>query len=178
MTDTNVEPEVPAKTPSPGRMDRGQLLRRGGLGAVAAIAGLQALPTLVDAKQKTADKGKAVEGAWHATVHVDGSPTPFDTLYAFSPGGAFARVDGRNNGPSLGTWKVANGRIIIGFVVFSFGPTGLRNGTITAQAALTVSGDTLSGTFAAQGLDLSANPLPGFPKTGTFDGTRIIAMAP
>jgi hypothetical protein len=36
----------------------------------------------------------------------------------------------------------------------------------------------LQGTFTADGVDLAGNPLPGFPKTGTFSGERIDAQAP
>ena len=144
MIDSNVEPqdqEMNGTSPNghARRMNRGQLLQRTGLGAIAAIAGLHTVPTLAAAKKKNTDKSKEVLGGWHATVHVDGTPAPFDTLYSFAPGGAFARVDGRNNAPSLGTWRWENNRAILAFTVFSFSPTGQRNGTITARSTLSAS---------------------------------------
>ena len=162
------------------KLDRRQLLTIGGAGALSALA-LTGAPAIARADNAdAADEGRGgVLGAWSVTVHVDGSSKPFDTLYTFAAGGAFARVDGRNNAPALGTWAhAADGSVNVTFVLYSFNTSGQRVGTITAYASSRVHGETLSGTFRAVGVDTSGNPLPGFPKTGTFDGTRIVAQAP
>lgn len=161
------------------RIQRKQLLQGAGLGVLGMFAGLHAAPVAAQAQGLNQGKGKSVEGSWHVTVHVDGTPDPFDTLYAFAPGGVFVRVDGRNNAPSLGYWKKqGKNSIAIAFIVFNFNASGQRTGTITALATATLKGDTISGPFSATAVDMSSKPLAGFPKTGTFEGTRIQAQTP
>ena len=121
----------------------------------------------------------SVVGAWHVTVNVDGSPTSFDTLYLFNRDGGFMRIDGRNNVPGLGVWEQSTqDRVISTFVLFSFDATGHRTGTITANTLGQVRDGVLTGSFTATGIDPAGQPLPGFPKTGTFTGDRIEAQAP
>ena len=121
----------------------------------------------------------SVVGAWHVAVTVNGSPTPFDTLYLFTRDGGFFRIDGRNNAPGLGVWaQNSQNRVSCTFVLFSFDPTGHPTGTITANTLGRVRDGILSGSFTATGVDLAGNPLPGFPKTGTYTGERIEAQAP
>jgi hypothetical protein len=123
----------------------------------------------------------SVVGAWHVTVYVAGSPppAPFDTLYLFNGDGGFSRIDGRNDVPALGAWdQSTEGRVSSTFMLFSFDAAGHRVGTITATTLGRVRDGVLSGSFTANGVDLAGNTLPGFPKTGTFTGTRIQAPAP
>jgi hypothetical protein len=161
------------------RVPRSRFLQGAGLGALGAVIGLEAAPTIAEAKARSVQKGHSAEGAWHATVHVDGSPIPFDTLYSFVPGGVFGRVDGRNNAPSYGEWQaVGKNAIVFAFLVFSFSPTGQRNGTITALSRATVQNGTMTGPFTATGVDMTGSPLVGFPKTGTFEAERLIALGP
>jgi hypothetical protein len=140
--------------------------------------GQRALTALVQRWQAIARyydaDGNRVVGAWHVTVDVTGSTTPFDTLYLFNPGGGFARIDGRNNAAAVGSWtENGNSTVSLTFVLFSFDPTGHRQGTITAQALGHVRGGILKGSFTASGTDMTGKPLPGYPKSGTYTGTRI-----
>jgi hypothetical protein len=115
-------------------------------------------------------------GSWQITVTVAGAASTFDALYAFADNGVFVRVDGRNNGPSLGAWKTqGKDSVAISFVVFQFDTAGKRTGTIDATAQGTVQGDKISGPFDATGIDLTGSQLPGFPKHGTFEGVRVKA---
>jgi hypothetical protein len=121
------------------------------------------------------DEDERVEGSWYITVHViEPSPATFDALYGFAKGGVFARIDGRNNAPALGTWKrTEDGGIIFSNILFNF-TAGLRTGYITGKFAARLVGGTLTGTFTAEG-----HGIPGFlPRSGTFAGTRIVAEAP
>lgn len=115
----------------------------------------------------------SVLGSWHVTVQVDGSTTTFDTLYSFASGGAFSRVDGRNNVPGLGTWKRDGDSIVFTFELFAFDASGKRVGTISAPCRATVHDGKLSGTFTATEVDVNGNPIASFHKTGTFEGVRI-----
>jgi hypothetical protein len=116
----------------------------------------------------------AVIGAWRVTVDVAGSSAPFDTLYLFSRGGGFTRIDGRTNATAVGSWSEnGHGTVSVTFVLFSFDPSGHRLGTVTAQALGHVRGGILRGSFTANGVDMTGRPLPGFPKNGAYSGTRI-----
>jgi hypothetical protein len=129
---------------------------------------------------RSTDAGDAsVVGSWYVTVNVDGSPTPFDALYLINRDGGFFRIDGRNNAPGLGSWQEStSNRAAITNVLFTFNTAGQRVGTISSNMLSWVQDGVLHGTFNATGVDLSGNPLPGFPKTGTFTGERIVGLAP
>ena len=121
----------------------------------------------------------SVVGSWHVTVNVDGSPTPFDALYLINRDGGFFRIDGRNNAPGLGNWrKSTSNRAAITSVLFTFDAAGQRVGTISSNMLAWVQDGVLHGTFMATGVDLNGDPLPGFPKTGTFTGERIVGQGP
>lgn len=129
---------------------------------------------------RSTDAGDAsVVGSWYVTVNVDGSPTPFDALYLINRDGGFFRIDGRNNAPGLGNWQEStSNRAAITNVLFSFNTAGQRVGTISSNMLAWVQDGVLHGTFNATGVDLNGNPLPGFPKTGTFTGEQIMGQAP
>jgi hypothetical protein len=175
------EPEVGECRNEKHRVDRRHLLQGAGLGALGALAAVSAAPVAVQASELRRTKTPDVLGAWHATIQIDGTPAPapFDTLYAFGPGGIFARVDGRNNAPSLGTWKATGkNKLVFAFLVFILSPTGQRAGTVTALCNATVTGDALAGKWSATGVDLAGASLAGFPKTGTYQAQRIVAQGP
>jgi hypothetical protein len=116
-----------------------------------------------------------VEGSWYVTVNVtDPIQITFDATYAFARGGAFTRIDGRNNAPGVGTWKYTDdGGVVFSNILFNF-TNGVRNGAITGKFAAHVVDGTLTGTFSADGI----LGLTGFHRSGTFTGTRIAAEAP
>jgi hypothetical protein len=121
----------------------------------------------------------SVVGSWHVNVSVDGSPTPFDALYLINRDGGFFRIDGRNNAPGLGNWQEStSNRAAITSVLFTFNAAGQRGGTISSNMLARVQDGVLHGTFNATGVDVNGDPLPGFPKTGTFSGERIVGQAP
>jgi hypothetical protein len=156
-------------------------LRRPRLGIVTALVllatgvtgcGLNASATTPQRDLETS----AAAGTWQITVTVAGASSTFDALYGFADNGVFVRVDGRNNGPSLGAWKTqGKDSVAISFVVFQFDSAGKRVGTINATAQGTIEGDKISGPFDAAGTDLTGSQLPGFPKHGTFEGIRVKA---
>jgi hypothetical protein len=116
-----------------------------------------------------------VEGSWYVTVNVtDPIQITFDATYAFAKGGAFTRIDGRNNAPAVGTWKyTVDGGLVFSNILFNF-TNGVRNGAIAGKFAARVVDGTLTGTFSADGI----LGLTGFHRSGTFTGTRIAAEAP
>jgi hypothetical protein len=85
-------------------MQRRHVMTGAGLGLLGALA----LPS-AGLAATTDDTGADVLGAWHIAVRVE-HPTPaqFDALYAFGAGGAFVRIDGRNNAPA--PWASGGGR--------------------------------------------------------------------
>lgn len=162
------------------RINRRQVLLGLGAGAAASAAALTVAPqgALASETEGIGD----VEGSWYITAHVTSPSTAvatFDALYAFASGGVFTRIDGRNNAPSVGTWKRAQGGgIVFGNILFNF-PMGVvptaasRNGAIAGNFAADVKTDgTMAGTFTAHGI----LGLTGFSRAGTFTGTRIEAV--
>jgi hypothetical protein len=136
---------------------------------IAAVIGTA--PTKAFAQ---ADDGNRVEGSWYIMVHVTETNTTFDATYAFARGGVFTRIDGRNNAPSVGTWKYTDDdRIVFSFRLFNFTATGARNGAIDAKASARVVDGTMTGTFTADGV-LGFT----FHRSGTFTGTPIVAEGP
>ncbi len=121
------------------------------------------------------DHGNRVEGSWYITVNVtEPIQATFDATYTFAKGGAFTRIDGRNNAPAAGTWKSTDdGGIVFSNVLFNF-TNGVRNGAIAGKFAARVENGTLTGTFIADGI-LGLN---GFHRRGTFTGTPIVAEGP
>lgn len=158
-------------------INRRQLMVGAGAGVLGAAAALGTAPLRALAFE--GDEVGDIEGSWYVTVQITSpSPATFDTLYAFATGGVFTRIDGRNNGPAVGTWKRADGGgIVFSALVFNFNAGALpspasRNGAILGNFAAHVAADgTLVGTFTAHGV----LGLAGFSRAGTFTGTKIEA---
>jgi hypothetical protein len=159
---------------------RGRLVLAVSLAALGvAVAASAAFATSSGQSQSADEEEASVVGSWHVTVNVDGSPTPFDALYLVNRDGGFFRIDGRNNAPGLGNWREStSNRAAITSVLFAFNGAGQRIGTISSNMLAWVQDGVLHGTFRATGVDLNGDPLPGFPKTGTFSGERIVGQAP
>jgi hypothetical protein len=154
-------------------INRRQLLIGAGAGAIGTAAAIGGTPAAVFAEGQ--EEGERIEGSWYITVQVtEPSPAAFDALYGFAKGGAFTRIDGRNNAPALGTWKrTEDGAIVFSNILFNF-VAGVRTGYITGKFTAGLADGTLTGTFTAEG-----HGIPGFlPRRGTFTGTRIVAEAP
>jgi hypothetical protein len=116
-----------------------------------------------------------VEGGWYITVNVtDPIQATFDATYTFAAGGAFTRIDGRNNAPAVGTWKYTDDRqIVFSAILFNF-VNGVRTGAIAGKFSARIVDGTLTGTFTADGI----LGLTDFHRGGTFTGTRIVPEAP
>jgi hypothetical protein len=162
------------------RINRRQLLVGLGAGVAGSAAALGGAPLRALASE--GGENGDVEGSWYISVQVTSpSPATFDALYSFAKGGVFTRIDGRNNGAAVGTWKSAEGGgIIFSNILFNF-PMGVvptaasRNGAIAGNFAAQVKDDgTMVGTFTAHGI----LGLTGFSRAGTFTGTRIEAVGP
>src|SRR6266851_1804220 len=80
-----------------------------------------------------------IEGSWYITIQLtDPFQLTFDATYTFAEGGAFTRIDGRNNAPAVGTWKhTEDGRFIFSHILFNFN-NGVRNGAIAGKFAANV----------------------------------------
>lgn len=156
---------------------RGRLVLAMSLAALGVAVVTSAAPATSSRQSQSGDA--SVVGSWHVTVNVDGSPTPFDALYLINRDGGFPRIDGRNNAPGLGNWQESTrNRAAITSVLFTFNTAGQRVGTISSDMLAWAQDGVLHGTFNATGVDLNGDPLPGFPKTGTFSGERIVGQAP
>jgi hypothetical protein len=148
---------------------RRQMLVGMGAGTVGAVAALGAGMTPVLAKESEA----RVEGSWQAVIHVE-KPTAnaatFPAMFGFAGGGVVSRIDGRDNSPSLGTWKHSEAGIVFQRIEYQFS-AGVLVRTVNVLAAAEVHGDSMSGTFTG---------LVGgsFFRSGSFTATRVPAKGP
>ena len=148
---------------------RRQLLAGMGAGTLGAVAALGAGITPVLAN---GSEGR-VDGSWQAVIHVEQPPdkaTSFPAMFGFAGGGVVTRVDGRDNAPSLGTWKHSEAGIVFERIEYQFA-AGVLVRTVTVRAAAKVDGDSMSGTFT--GL-VAGN----FYRSGSFTATRVPAQGP
>jgi len=148
---------------------RRQMLVGMGAGTLGAVAALGAGVTPVLAK----DSEERVEGSWQAVIHIE-KPTAnvatFPAMFGFAGGGVFSRVDGRDNAPSLGTWKHSEAGIVFQRIEYQFSMGALAR-TVNVLSAAKVDGDSMSGTFTG---------LVGgsFFRSGSFTATRVPAKGP
>jgi hypothetical protein len=148
---------------------RRQMLVGMGVGTVGAVAALGAGMTPALAKESEA----RVEGSWQAVIHVE-KPTAnaatFPAMFGFAGGGVVSRIDGRDNSPSLGTWKHSEAGIVFQRIEYQFS-AGVLVRTVNVLAAAEIHGDSMSGTFTG---------LVGgsFFRSGSFTATRVPAKGP
>jgi hypothetical protein len=148
---------------------RRQLLAGMGAGTLGAVAALGAGITPVLA---SGSEGQ-VEGSWQAVIHVEQPPdkaTTFPAMFGFAGGGVVTRVDGRDNAPSLGTWKHSEDGIIFQRIEYQFSMSVLVR-TVNVVAAAKVDGDSMSGTFLGSVAGI-------FYRSGSFTATRVPAQGP
>ena len=148
---------------------RRQLLAGMGAGTVGAVAALGAgmTPALADESEAR------VEGSWQALIHIErpaDKAATFPAMLGFARGGVFSRVDGRDNAPSLGTWKHSEAGIVFQRIEYQFS-AGVLVRTVTVLSAAKVHGDSMSGTFTG----LVAGQ---FFRSGSFTATRVPAQGP
>jgi hypothetical protein len=148
---------------------RRQLLAGMGAGTLGAVAALGAGMTPVLAKESEARVG----GSWQAIIHIE-KPTDkaltFPAMFGFAKGGVFSRVDGRDNAPSLGTWKHSEAGIVFQRIEYQFS-SGVLVRTVSVLSAAKVDGDSMSGTFIG-------SVAGTFFRSGTFTATRVPAQGP
>ena len=148
---------------------RRQLLAGMGAGTLGAVAALGAGITPVLAN---GSEGR-VEGSWQAVIHVEQPPdkaTSFPAMFGFAGGGVVTRVDGRDNAPSLGTWKHSEDGIVFQRIEYQFS-MGVLVRTVNVVAAAKVDGDSMSGTFLG-------SVAGSFYRSGSFTATRVPAQGP
>jgi hypothetical protein len=148
---------------------RRQLLAGMGAGTLGAVAALGAGMTPVLAK----DSEARVDGSWQAVIHIEkpaDKAATFPAMYGFARGGVFSRVDGRDNAPSLGTWKHSEAGIVFERIEYQFS-AGVLVRTVTVLSAAQVDGDSMIGTFT--GLVAGS-----FFRSGSFTATRVPAQGP
>jgi hypothetical protein len=148
---------------------RRQLLAGMGAGTLGAVAALGAGMTPVLAKESEA----RVEGSWQAVIHIklpSANIATFPAMFGFAKGGVFSRVDGRDNAPSLGTWKHSEAGIVFQRIEYQFS-SGVLVRTVSVLSAAKVEGDSMSGTFIG-------SVAGSFFRSGTFTATRVPAQGP
>ena len=114
-----------------------------------------------------------VEGSWQAVIHINqpaDKAATFPAMFGFARGGVFSRVDGRDNAPSLGTWKHSEAGIVFQRIEYQFS-AGLLVRTVTVLSAAEVHGDSMSGTFVG-------SVAGSFFRSGSFTATRVPAQGP
>jgi hypothetical protein len=148
---------------------RRQLLAGMGAGTLGAVAALGAGMTPVLAKESEA----RVEGSWQAVIQIkqpaDKAAT-FPAMFGFAGGGVFSRVDGRDNAPSLGTWKHSEAGIVFQRIEYQFLADVFQR-TVTVLSAAEVDGDSMTGTFIG-------SVAGKFFRSGSFTATRVPAQGP
>jgi hypothetical protein len=148
---------------------RRQLLAGMGAGTLGAVAALGAGMTPVLANGSEA----RVEGSWQAVIHIEQPPdktATFPAMFGFAGGGVFTRVDGRDNAPSLGTWKHSEAGIVFQRIEYQFLADVFQR-TVTVLSAAEVDGDSMSGTFIG-------SVAGKFFRSGSFTATRVPAQGP
>jgi hypothetical protein len=152
------------------RIGRRQMLMGMGAGTLGAVAALGAGVTPVLAKDSEEQR---VEGSWQAVIHIE-KPTAnvatFPAMLGFASGGVFSRVDGRDNAPSLGTWKHSEAGIIFQRIEYQFS-MGVLVRTVNVLSVAKVDGDSMSGTFVG-------SVAGTFFRSGSFTATRVPAKGP
>ena len=148
---------------------RRQMLVGMGAGTLGAVAALGAGMTPVLANGSEA----RVEGSWQAVIHIEQPPdktATFPAMFGFAGGGVFTRVDGRDNAPSLGTWKHSEAGIVFQRIEYQFLADVFQR-TVTVLSAAEVDGDSMSGTFIG-------SVAGKFFRSGSFTATRVPAQGP
>jgi|ERR1700674_611696 hypothetical protein len=153
---------------------RRQLLAGMGVGTLGAVAALGAGMTPVLANESEGNESEArVEGSWQAVIHIEqpaDKAATFPAMLGFARGGVFSRVDGRDNAPSLGTWKHSQSGIVFQRIEYQFS-AGVLVRTVTVLSAAKVDGDSMSGTFIG-------TVAGTFFRSGSFTATRVPAKGP
>jgi hypothetical protein len=153
---------------------RRQLLSGMGVGTLGAVAALGAGITPVLANESEGNESEArVEGSWQAVIHVEQPPdkaATFPAMFGFAGGGVVTRIDGRDNAPSLGTWKRSKAGIVFQRIEYQFA-AGVLVRTVNVVAAAEVHGDSMSGTFVG-------SVAGSFFRSGSFTATRVPAKGP
>jgi hypothetical protein len=147
---------------------RRQLLAGMGAGTLGAVAALGAGMTPV-----LASESERVDGSWQAVIHIEkpaDKAATFPAMFGFAKGGVFSRVDGRDNAPSLGTWKHSEAGIVFQRIEYQFS-AGVLVRTVTVLSAAKVDGDSMSGTFIG-------SVAGSFFRSGSFTATRVPAQGP
>jgi hypothetical protein len=114
-----------------------------------------------------------VEGSWQAVIHIEkpaDKAATFPAMLGFASGGVFSRVDGRDNSPSLGTWKQSEAGIVFQRIEYQFA-AGVLVRTVNVLSTADVHGDSMTGTFTG---------LVGgsFFRSGSFTAIRVPAKGP
>jgi hypothetical protein len=141
------------------QLDRRQLLKGLGAGALAAGAAVTLAPTTALAH----DAG--VTGTWNINIHPSGQAT-FPGVTTFAPGGVMSNTDANSGSAGLGVWQGRAG----GKFVFTFTTFDLSHGSPGVAVVI-------SGHGAVEGNSLHASfkvSVAGTPAgVGTVDGTRM-----
>ena len=129
--------------------------------------------------QPSPNSGQSIEGAWEVSITLSGG-FPF-----CASAGTIATRDGlvlaescyASEGAGYGVWtRAGNGQFAITFTGNSFNPGGVVGGKYKVRATVTLSsdGNSFSGTYRTDILDVAGNPLnPPVAISGSMSGVRI-----
>jgi hypothetical protein len=143
-------------------LDRRQLLKGLGAGALAAGAAVTLSPTNALAE----DDHEGATGAWTVNIHETDQPSR-QAAVGLAAGGVFTTTDSLGPGAvGVGAWKhEGHNKVAFKFTVYDFS-RGTPGVTVVVSGSGTVSGNSIAGTFT---VTVFGNQVA----SGTFDGTRM-----
>jgi hypothetical protein len=141
------------------QLDRRQLLKGLGAGALAAGAAVTLAPTTALAH------AAGVTGTWNVKIHPSGQ-TAFPGVTTFAPGGVMSNTDANSPSAGLGVWQGrAGGNFVFTFTTFDLSH-GSPGATVVISGRGQVEGNSLHGSFK---VSVGGTPVG----IGTVDGTRM-----
>ena len=141
------------------RLDRRQMLKGLGAGALAAGAAVTLGPTSALAHEA------GLTGSWNLKIHPSGQTT-FPGIATFAPGGVMSTADANSPSAGFGAWQGrAGGRFVFTFTTFDFSH-GSPGATVVVSGRGEVDGNSLHGSFK---VSVFGTPVG----TGSFEGTRM-----
>jgi hypothetical protein len=134
-------------------------------------------PVQLAAPATGANGGGSVVGLWRLHFYVNGQlwDQAFETFYA--DGNEMTNdvaVPPAAGNICWGTWTTTSAQTVkLQHFGWNFDSNGSLSGTGALVATITVQGNTFSGNFSAESLDLNGNPIPGTQAKGALKAARI-----
>jgi hypothetical protein len=139
---------------------------------VLTVLAVLAVPSVAAArtgKPHPRDHGHAaaIVGTWSADVTPDQGP-PLKAVLTFTRGGGVIETESDAPGTGQGAWKrIGPNRFAFAFQTFIFTPTGDPAGNVVVRSVVTLTNDTLAGSFKFDVLDPAGTPVESGSGTAT-----------